>query len=1152
MIDRDHLAQQRAKLSSAKQALLEQWTRRNGSTPTTTIPRRSPDEPPPLSFAQERLWFLDRLAPGASAYNLPLMLRLAGQLDYAALQQSAHLLGQRHETLRTTFPTVDGLPVQVIAPTQQIAVPLVDLSAEPAAEQSAAVARLVAAEVDRPFDLAQGPLLRLTLFRLSEHEHRLLLVMHHIIGDGWSLRVYIGDLMDLYRACVKHAAGGNPEPMASPLPELPIQYADFAAWQRKRLQGEHLEQQLSYWKEQLAGATTILELPTDRPRPAVQTYAAAWHFLQLPASLMDGLKALSQQQGATMYMTLLAAFKTLLYRYTGQEDILVGTPVANRNWVETEGLIGCFVNTLVLRTQLTGSTTFRELLGRVRETALGTFAHMDTPFEKVVEAVQPERNMSHTPLFQVLFSLQNVPPPSKDSADLAVSLVRIERATTQFDLTIEISDAISRIGYNLSLFDGATIARLAAHFETLLAGIVANPDARLANLPLLTTAERQQILHDWNATRREYPQDRCVHQLIEEQAARTPDAVAVLFGDTQLTYAQLNRRANQLANHLRSLGVGAQAQGDTLVGVCLDRSIDLVVSLLAVLKAGAAYVPLDPTYPQERLAYMLDDAGVAAVITQQQHATTLPQVAPVVCLDADWTTIALQPETPTGSQVAPTALAYAIYTSGSTGRPKGVLIPHRALTNFLCAMQEQPGFSAANTLIAVTTVAFDITGLELYLPLIAGGSLLLLSREAAADGAQLREALGRFPAPVMQATPATWRLLLESGWTGNPALRAFCGGEALPRDLANLVSGRVAELWNLYGPTETTIWSTAGQITQGERPVALGQPIANTQLYILDRSGQPAPIGVWGELHIGGDGLARGYRNRPDLTAEKFVPDPFSATPGSRLYRTGDLVRYRGDGTIEFQGRIDYQVKIRGFRIELGEIEHVLSAHPSIREAAVIVHTDEAGDQRLVAYVVGEQKNKETNEQMETLAPPSPVATGEGGWGDEGLLTNRGEGLASALREFLAERLPAYMIPAAFVALDALPRTPNGKLDRKALAADTTPVLDQSQAYVAPTTPEEEMLAEIWAGILRREQIGIHDNFFALGGHSLLATQLIARVQSAFQVELNLSTIFEAPTIAEMAYTIEDRLLEKLAALSDDEVQQLMAAALTPAARPNL
>ncbi|HEY0602923.1 MAG TPA: amino acid adenylation domain-containing protein, partial [Herpetosiphonaceae bacterium] len=702
-----------------------------------------------------------------------------------------------------------------------------------------------------------------------------------------------------------------------------------------------------------------------------------------------------------------------------------------------------------------------------------------------------------------------------------------------FDLTIEISDAISRIGYNLSLFDGATIARLATHFETLLAGIVANPDARLADLPLLTTEERQQILHDWNATRREYPRDRCVHQLIEEQAARTPDAVAVLYGDTQLTYAQLNRRANQLANHLRSLGVGANAQGDTLVGVCLDRSLDLVVSLLAVLKAGAAYVPLDPTYPEERLAYMLDDAGVAAVITQRQHAATLPQVAPVVCLDADWTTIALQPEMSPGSQVAPNDLAYAIYTSGSTGRPKGVMIPHRALTNFLCAMQEQPGFSAANTLIAVTTVAFDIAGLELYLPLISGGSLLLLSREAAADGAQLREALGRFPAPVMQATPATWRLLLESGWTGNPALRAFCGGEALPRDLANLVSERVAELWNLYGPTETTIWSTAGQIAQGERPVALGQPIANTQLYILDRSGQPAPIGVWGELHIGGDGLARGYRNRPELTAEKFVPDPFSSEPGARLYKTGDLVRYRGDGSIEFQGRIDYQVKIRGFRIELGEIEHALSAHPSISEAAVIVHTDEAGDQRLVAFVVENPEPRTENLNLESDGSRFLV-------------------LGSSLREFLAQRLPAYMIPSAFVALPALPRTPNGKLDRKALAADTTPVLDQSQAYVAPTTPEEEMLAEIWCGILRREQIGIHDNFFALGGHSLLATQLIARVQSAFQVELNLSTIFEAPTIAEMAYIIEDRLLEKLAALSDDEVQQLMAAALTPAARPNL
>jgi amino acid adenylation domain-containing protein len=1118
MIDRDNLAQQRAKLSSAKQALLEQWTRRNGAAATTTIPRRSPDEPPPLSFAQERLWFLDQLAPGATAYNLPLLLRLSGTLDQAALERSVELLVQRHESLRATFPSVEGVPQQMIASAQRLPVAQIDLSMLPAGEQRAALSQLVTESVEQPFDLARGPLARLALFRLAEAEHRLLLVMHHIIGDGWSLRVLIGDLMEAYRACAGRSTSG--ELPVSPLAALPIQYADFAAWQRQRLQGAHLEQQLDYWKATLAGAATVLELPTDRPRPAVQTYRAAWHYLELNPDVVEGLKALSQRQGTTMYMTLLAAFKTLLFRYTGQRDLLVGTPVANRNWVETEGLIGCFVNTLVLRTQLDGATTFRELLGQVRETALGAFAHMDTPFEKVVDAVQPERNMSHTPLFQVLFSHQNVPLPAAGSSDLAVGVARIERATTQFDLTVEISEPLSRFGYNLDLFDSATIERMAAHFQTLLAGIVANPDARLSDLPLMSRAEREQILRAWNDTRQPYPHERCVHELFAAQAARTPDALAVIGADRSLSYGELSHRVNQLAHYLQQLGVGPEVR----VAVCLERSPDLLVALLAVLQAGGCYLPLDPSYPAERLKLVLQDADVALVLTQAQ--IPLPPVAPRLCLDADWPRIAQQPEYPPTSAVTPANLAYLIATSGSTGRPKAVLLPHRALTNFLCAMQRQPGLSPTSTLLAVTTVAFDIAALELFLPLLVGGSIRLLSREAAADGAQLRAALDRCPHPVLQATPATWRLLLASGWTGTPTLTALCGGEALPRELANQLRARVGALWNLYGPTETTVWSTAGRVPPGAGPVPLGAPIANTQLYVLDRAFQPVPLGVWGELLIGGAGVARGYHGRPDLTAARFVPDPFSAQPGGRLYRTGDLVRYRGDGTLEFGGRIDQQVKLRGFRIELGEIEHVLGSHPQVREAAVILREDTPGDPRLVAYVTGEQGSKGTKEQANQV-----LGSGE-------------------LRQFLAQHLPEYMLPSAVVVLPALPRTPNGKLDRRALHNDATPVLGPQNSYVAPGTPDEELLAEIWSDVLRRERIGVHDNFFALGGHSLLATQLIARIHSAYQVELNLSSIFEAPTIAQMALIIEDLLLEKLAALSDDEVQRLTAAMLTPADRP--
>ncbi|MBW4636656.1 MAG: amino acid adenylation domain-containing protein [Gloeocapsa sp. UFS-A4-WI-NPMV-4B04] len=1089
-----NLSDRIAALSPEKRELLvQQLYQQQNVAPTKIQPRG--DNALTLSFAQQRLWFLERLEPGNPFYNIPAAVRLKGDLNVAALQQSLNEIIRRHEVLRTAFDTVDGQPVLAIAPSLSLTLPILDLRQLPETKREQEVLRLAKELAQTPFDLQQPPLLRVSLLHLCQSEYAVLFAMHHIVSDGWSMGVLIREVGTLYEAF----ATGKP----SPLPKLPIQYADFAFWQRQWLQRE-LDTQMTYWKKQLGGSIPVLDLPTDRPRPAVQIFSGAVQTFILPKTLTEAVTKFSLQEETTLFITLLAAFKTLLYRYTGQTDILVGSPIANRDRIEIEGLIGLFINTLVLRTDLTGNPSFQEVLRRVREVALGAYAHQNLPFEKLVEELQPERNLSHAPLFQVMFVLQNAPSETLELSGLTLQPIEVDTSSAKFDLTLVMSHTeqglTGALEYNTHLFEATTISRMLGHFQTLLSGIVANPQQSISDLPLLSKLEQQQLLVEWNEEgARQSAEgtgaglDLCIHELFEAQVERTPDAIAVVFENQQFTYRELNQRANQLARHLQKLGV----QLEVLVGICVERSLEMVIGLLGILKAGGAYVPLDPAYPQERLAFMLSDAQVSVLIAQSQLLAGLPEhQAQVVCLDTDWQEIAQQSDENLVSVAVADNLAYVIYTSGSTGKPKGVQIPHSALTNFLNAMRLTLGLTGGDTFLSVTTLSFDIAALELYLPLVIGDRLVIVSREVATDGTQLLAQLVSSGATVMQATPATWRLLLAAGWQGRWKLKILCGGEALDRLLANQLVARGTEVWNLYGPTETTIWSSAHKVepqnsSEPHSIVAIGRPIANTQFYVLDNHLQPVPISARGELHIGGAGLARGYLNQPQLTAEKFISNPFNSDPTSRLYKTGDLVRYRPDGTLEYQERCDRQVKVRGFRIELREIEAVLSQYPGVRTTVVVVREDKLGS-HLVAYLV-----------------PEPDAELEN----------------SAIRRFLEQQLPQYMVPTAFVILEALPLTPNGKVDRRALPAPATTELEK--IFAAPRTPIQEVLAGIWVDILGLAQApSIHDNFFHLGGHSLLATQLISRIRSVFQVELPLRWLFESPTVAQLS----DRLNQAISA----------------------
>lgn len=1056
------------------------------TAPQRNIISHDPDksETFPLSFAQQRLWFLDRLEPGNAFYNVPAAFRLQGPLDVGALHRSLNEIMRRHEILRSTIVD-DGEFARLRAvQAQALDLPVTVLDAVAPEQREREMLKRVEEEIRRPFDLANGPLVRAGLLRIGECEHVFALTMHHIVSDGWSIGVFVRELATLYDAFSRG--------LASPLPELAIQYSDFARWQHRRVAEGALASQLDYWKQQIDGAVPMLQLPTDRPRLAIQTYRGAHHRTKLSKALTEGLEALCQREGVTLFMALLAAFKSVLFRYAGQGSICVGCPIANRNCAETESLIGFFVNVLPIRTDLSGNPSFREMLARVRRAAMGAFEHQDLPFEKLVEELRPERRLSHTPLFQVAFVLQNMPMPPLALSNLTLTLLEVDCGTSKFDLTLQVIRGRQGLEidleYSTDLFEAQTMVRLVGHLEVLLRAAIGDADLRISELPLLDEVEHREI-GGWNATHVSFPGPMLLHSLLERQVDRTPSAVALEFDGRLVSYAELDQRATRVAHHLRRLGVGP----DVLVGIHAERSVAMVVCLVGILKAGGAYLPLDPTYPRDRLTFMASDAGVSVVMTQSHLSCSLPVTsATLVSVDPDGRCFDAESSERLTVDVDPNNLAYAIYTSSSTGKPKGALNSHRGICNRLLWMQDAYRLTDADHVLQKTPLGFDVSVWEVFWPLISGARLVLAHPEGHQDAAYLVELIARQQVTVIHFVPSMLRAFLnEPGLERCDSLRTvICSGEALGVDLRDAFFKRIsARLHNLYGPTEAAVDVTAGECTphSSGHSVSIGLPIANVQIHLLDAGMQIVPFGVVGELCIAGVAVGRGYLKRPGTTAERFVPDPFGDVAGSRMYRTGDLARRRLDGSLEFLGRVDHQAKVRGFRIEPGEIESVLAQHPDVGEAVVIAHGNAPDSMRLVAYWVP-----------------------------------RGQHVRSAaeLRKHLSGLLPDHMVPARFVQLEALPLSHNSKVDRGALLETEGTRADLSRPYAPPRSPLEERLAGIWARLLDIEEVGIHDDFFELGGHSLLGIQLVSCVREAFQVEIPLRQIFLARSVAEFAAVI--------------------------------
>ena len=1093
-------------LSEKRQALLDSLLKDQGKSPAGGAVQRSwwaaPGEVEgdrerrsPLSFAQERFWFLDRLQPGNPVYHVPAMIPFHGGLDIGALRQSLADLVNRHAALRTTFDVEDGRPVQAVAPMMSVPLPVAACEGSTREERRARAQQMAQIEVVKPFDLQKGPLLRAVLFRIDPDEHWLLVTFHHIVYDAWSNGIFFRELAAFYEA--------NRLGRAANLPELPMQYGDFARWQRRWLQGETLQKLYAYWKEKLADAPAVLELPLDRPRPVFPSLRGGFYPFTLPAEPSEQLRELGKKEQTTPFMTLLVVYKVLLYRYTGQRDLVVGTPMTSRSRSELEGLIGLFLNTLVLRTRLAGASTFRELLRQVRAETLEAYEHQDLPFEKLVEELQPDRNLNVNPLFQVFFVFQTQ-GQGEGSAD-EEAMAQPSTGSSKFDLSLYLTDTGREIAglweYNSDLFEEATIARMAGHFLTLAAAITGDPDARISDLPLLTGEERRQ-LSAWNQTRAEYPERLCAHQLFEAQARATPDALALVFQGQELTYQALNARSNQIAHRLRSLGVGP----DVAVGICVERSIDMVAGLLGVLKAGGAYLPLDLAYPRERIAYMLRNGRARVLLTQGHLAPSLPgdDGTAVVLMDTDGS-LAAEPETDPASGARPENLAYIIHTSGSTGTAKGVGMSHRALTNLTVWQNRKSPLGPGERTLQYNSFSFDVSFLEVASTLSTAGTLVLVSEAVRRNVEALAELLAKERiARLFMPYTALAHLAEHCGGRGDLGLclkQVVSTGEPLqitPR-IVQLFQGLPGcDLHNEYGPTETHFVTehTLRNQDAASWPMLppVGRCIANAEIHILDPGGEPVPVGVVGELYAGGLAVAREYVGNPAMTAERFVPSPFSQEPGARLYSTGDLARLRADGDVEVLGRRDHQVKVRGFRIELGEIEIVLGQHPDLHEVVVTARGTGSHDRHLAAYVV-----------------PRPGATPG----------------AAELRRFLVEKLPDYMIPSVFVTLDRLPLGATGKVDRYRLPDPSSlPSMRAEDDFVPPRNEIEEDLARIWSQLLLCERVGINDNFFYLGGHSLLVVQLATRIRETFGVDVPLQHIFEAATLAELGLAVLERQVE--------------------------
>lgn len=1035
----------------------------------------------PLSYQQESLWFIDQLEPGRAIYNIPLCLKVEGKLNIPTLEKSLKIMINRHEVLRTCFDIVNGEISQIIYANQDFKIRVVELSNFPFDERLEKALSLANDEVRSSFDLKKSPLFRCHIIKLDELNHLLTFTFHHIVFDGWSVGIFIKELGNLYNNL---NAGENTLP-----DEPPLQFADFTIWQREWFQSETKQKQLKFWKEELKDSNTSLELPADFIRPAKQSHNGNFELIKLPADLVEDLKSLSLTQGATLFMTLLSALKILIYRYSGQTDISVGSPIAIRNSEELENLLGFYVNTIVFRSALEDNLSFKDLLAQVRQRSLNIFENLDLPFDKVVEEIQPKRELNRNPLFQIMFALQTVPEYESDFDNLKFDPVQLGTGTSKFDLLIELKESKRGIEgfieYSTDLFKADSLKRLADHFEILLREIISNPDKNISDYSLLSP-EENKFLDSINNTEILYSGPQSLHRLFEEQVEKTPDKIAVEFEGKVLTYSELNAKSNQVADYLRKLGI----QAGSLVGICIDRSLEMFIGMIGILKTGCAYVPMDPAFPPDRLNYMLEDANIMFLLTSNKLKKIFNrQDLKFVLLDDDWEFIEKENDKNVHSQISSEELSYVIYTSGSTGKPKGVQITHKAVVNFLHSMQEKPGLTPDDIIVSVTTISFDISVLELFLPIVTGAKLIIASKAASSDGNLLLRLLDEKNASVMQATPATWRLMIESGWESSPNLKMLCGGEALPLELANQMLERGCSLWNMYGPTETTIWSAVKKIEPGSDAVLIGPPIANTQFYILDKKMNPVPINVPGELLIGGDGLAKGYLNRSELTNEKFIPNPFSQS-GSKLYRTGDLARFKPNGDVEFLGRLDFQVKIRGFRIELGEIEKVLEMMDTIQSALVIGKEFGAGDMRLIAYFI-----------------PSSESTVE----------------VKQIKNYLAQKLPDYMIPSFFVSMVKFPLTPNGKIDRKNLPAPDDLAIATLNEHVPPSDDTESKLIEIWKKVLGLNKIGVTDNFFEIGGHSLLAARLFAHIEREMGEALPLAVLFQAPTIKEISNIIKKK-----------------------------